>query len=710
MNFKRASFKLPPGTQPKDFLGNNGDSNINNTSTGSDNNSGNSNTQRKVTFGSRRGLPPTPQQDTTSTPSTTNTTTTTTTTDDISPDLESLDPIPISRPRANRAATMIPTHMINKPIRMGRGGLMIGGRTNRGSSEVDDNTNTNTNNGNNNSNENSDDSDSDDDAPTSTVSWSTIMNKTKSNGGTIGKSTLNGSGNTINNGGTTGQLINLDDNPTTEEPSSRRGTFRKAIVIGTHNKEGGDQDSDEENAKRISSLDLANVSRPKQQYHTIDPASIPQWKKNNEDIVKNMETTPAPTPTTTSQPSSGGFNPFSSILKASPLSKFSSNNNNNSNTNNRMTRADAEYNEYLQKSKNEQFPDIESLNFIYQAGKDHLNRTIVVVVAANLPVRQIDMERVLLYTISVMDPVVEGDYVLIYAHTNMSANNKPSFAWLSKVYTIFNRKYKKNLKGLYIIHPTSWIKFTLRLFKPFLSSKFWRKLTYIDDLTDLFKTFAKDQLYLPQHVMTYRPSGKKLPPIFGAPLEEVINRPDNTGEIPVLFEKGLAYLYRRGLEVEGIFRLSGSNSQIKQLRQGFDSGEEVDLDDVEDVHTVAGLLKLYLRELPKPLFPFDTYSSFIEIAKGNAPKQQKIESLKLLLSFLPPANKALAKHLFKFLTKVTENSSVNKMTSVNLSIVFAPNILKDGENNVLNIVADAQYVNQVVQLIIENSPFIIPPS
>ena len=99
-----------------------------------------------------------------------------------------------------------------------------------------------------------------------------------------------------------------------------------------------------------------------------------------------------------------------------------------------------------------------------------MGRTIIVMIGAHLPARKIDLERVMLYAISfklllkhfcifififttfdffilitlyisVMDPVVESEYVLVYAHTNMGAENRPNFAWLRKMYSIFNRKY-----------------------------------------------------------------------------------------------------------------------------------------------------------------------------------------------------------------------------------------------------------------------------
>lgn len=68
---------------------------------------------------------------------------------------------------------------------------------------------------------------------------------------------------------------------------------------------------------------------------------------------------------------------------------------------------------------------------------------------------------------------------------------------------------------------------------------------------------------------------------------------------------------RRGLESEGIYRVSGSHEQIDGLRRRFDAGVAVDLTSVEDIHSVAGLLKLYLRLLPRQLVPFDAFRALL---------------------------------------------------------------------------------------------------
>ena len=54
------------------------------------------------------------------------------------------------------------------------------------------------------------------------------------------------------------------------------------------------------------------------------------------------------------------------------------------------------------------------------------------------------------------------------------------------MYSSFDRKYKKNIKRLIIVHPTSWMKTVWMFLKPFISAKFGQKVTYINHLRKLF--------------------------------------------------------------------------------------------------------------------------------------------------------------------------------------------------------------------------------
>jgi len=106
-------------------------------------------------------------------------------------------------------------------------------------------------------------------------------------------------------------------------------------------------------------------------------------------------------------------------------------------------------------------------------------------------------------------------------------------------------------------------------------------------------------------------------------------------------------------------------------------GKKIDLTG-EDIHNVAGLLKLFFRELPEPLLTFELYESFIAamgthnallhyfmannkiiIAQHDAESQ--IECIGRAIEVLPAGNKSILKYLVQFLSKVAavkENSMV----------------------------------------------------
>ena len=72
-----------------------------------------------------------------------------------------------------------------------------------------------------------------------------------------------------------------------------------------------------------------------------------------------------------------------------------------------------------------------------------------------------------------------------------------------------------------------------------------------------------------------------------------------------------------GLHHQGIFRVSGSQVEINNFRESFERGEDplADVTDASDINSVAGVLKLYLRELREPLFPIIYFEHFMELAR-----------------------------------------------------------------------------------------------
>lgn len=61
-------------------------------------------------------------------------------------------------------------------------------------------------------------------------------------------------------------------------------------------------------------------------------------------------------------------------------------------------------------------------------------------------------------------------------------------------------RYSKNVKAVYIIHPTLWLKVFLTFMSPFLSKNFKERMVYVDSLHHIFRYYSKDQLALPESV------------------------------------------------------------------------------------------------------------------------------------------------------------------------------------------------------------------
>ncbi|XP_023231023.1 uncharacterized protein LOC111631061 [Centruroides sculpturatus] len=110
------------------------------------------------------------------------------------------------------------------------------------------------------------------------------------------------------------------------------------------------------------------------------------------------------------------------------------------------------------------------------------------------------MDNLFLYVLTTLDQLVAEDYILIYFHGATRRSNMPSFGWLKRCYQMIDRRLRKNLKGLYLVHPTFWLKTIVIMTRPFISSKFSRKLRFINSLQELSDLIPMDHVSIPDIV------------------------------------------------------------------------------------------------------------------------------------------------------------------------------------------------------------------
>ncbi|XP_034993877.1 protein FAM13A-like [Zootoca vivipara] len=163
---------------------------------------------------------------------------------------------------------------------------------------------------------------------------------------------------------------------------------------------------------------------------------------------------------------------------------------------------------------------------------------------------------------------------------------------------------------------------------------------------------------------------------FGIPLD--YSAQDETQyPVPPIVKHLVGYLEEFGLNHKGLFRISGSVTKIKALKQKYDQGEEVDLVNEGDVNSIASLLKLFLNELPVAVLPDNLCANILATFEDNKNYMAECtRCLKRLLSSLPKAHYSLFHFLIRFLVKVAAYSDVNHMTMENLAIVFGPALFR----------------------------------
>ncbi|XP_078250650.1 rho GTPase-activating protein 24 isoform X6 [Pogona vitticeps] len=199
--------------------------------------------------------------------------------------------------------------------------------------------------------------------------------------------------------------------------------------------------------------------------------------------------------------------------------------------------------------------------------------------------------------------------------------------------------------------------------------------------------------------------------IFGQKLEDTIRYEKRYGNhlAPMLVEQCVDFIRLRGLKEEGLFRLPGQANLVKELQDAFDCGEKPLFDRNTDVHTVASLLKLFLRELPEPVIPYSKYEDFLACAKLLSKEEETgLNELVKQVKSLPLVNFNLLKYICRFLDEVQSYSGVNKMSVQNLATVFGPNILRPKVEDPLTIMEGTVVVQQLMSMMISEHELLFP--
>ncbi|CAL8293989.1 unnamed protein product [Boreogadus saida] len=138
---------------------------------------------------------------------------------------------------------------------------------------------------------------------------------------------------------------------------------------------------------------------------------------------------------------------------------------------------------------------------------DGLNAIIVFAVCfmpeSNQPNYRYIMDNLFKYVIGTLELLVAENYMIVYLNGATSRKRMPTMGWLRKCYQQIDRRLRKNLKSLIIVHPSWFIRTLLALTKPFISSKFSQKIQFVYNLTDLAELVPLEYVAIPDCIKEF---------------------------------------------------------------------------------------------------------------------------------------------------------------------------------------------------------------
>uniref|UniRef100_A0A7N6AI64 SLIT-ROBO Rho GTPase activating protein 2a n=1 Tax=Anabas testudineus TaxID=64144 RepID=A0A7N6AI64_ANATE len=182
---------------------------------------------------------------------------------------------------------------------------------------------------------------------------------------------------------------------------------------------------------------------------------------------------------------------------------------------------------------------------------------------------------------------------------------------------------------------------------------------------------------------------------------------DSSEAIPLIVESCIRFISRHGLQHEGIFRVSGSQVEVNDIKNAFERGEDPLAGDQNDhdMDSIAGVLKLYFRGLDHALFPKEVFHDLISCVSMES-LQERAAHIKKVLQSLPSKTLIIMRYLFAFLNHLSNYSDENMMDPYNLAICFGPTLMSVPEGH--DQVSCQAHVNELIKTIIIHHDTIFP--
>ncbi|KMZ93364.1 rho-GTPase-activating protein 1 [Plasmodium vivax Mauritania I] len=376
-----------------------------------------------------------------------------------------------------------------------------------------------------------------------------------------------------------------------------------------------------------------------------------------------------------------------------------------------------EYEKLLKKSYTENFDELYKTDLLKVIGKDGYGSHIVLLIPCFIVSSGADPEKTLRYAILTLDPIVKENYVLILCETHTSWLTDAVYAYAKQWYDTLPRKYKKNLKKLYLVHSGFMSKTMLTIVTPFVSAKFWKKVEYIEKLEDLFLKLNINPTYylrcFPYIVQRNEEVllGGKTVSVFGADLEILCQRFGTPymeyKHVPSILVDFLTHLLKPEIvNTKDLFYLQADANTLYGIIGDIEYGEPTT--DFNNIPSLVCSFKLFLDTQKNGLLGKDAFTKLYHLKTVSASDKAIRSVLFKLYDKLEPGVKECLVCLLKFFKTVSTYSSENNMTVETLAKIFAPTFFRPRVPNAV-FSQCIPLANRCLQMIIEAPDILTNP-
>lgn len=179
-------------------------------------------------------------------------------------------------------------------------------------------------------------------------------------------------------------------------------------------------------------------------------------------------------------------------------------------------------------------------------------------------------------------------------------------------------------------------------------------------------------------------------PIFGVP----IGRRYAEGVVPPVVCDAVRVLTKIAPSHKLIFRVSGSKDEIDVLKMAYDIGVPVDLERCINKDTVGSFLKRYLMELPEPLIPWDVFSQYADLGRGDEDESNDI--FELISVSIGKTEKMILVKLIRLVQLIITNVEHTKMSAHATAVCIVPSITRNLANTIT--MEDVKQLTYIINL------------